>query len=163
MRGASQRGEPPRSAPHAWSVAQWGGGGSPAAPPNGTLAQAVLHVTFSWLATFNGFSSEVAKITCSIEKKSPTKSDGAERYLVVSRGTFQRALKIRSWSLETTSCVSAPQLHSSGGSSCRTDLPLSTASCAADVGLQLFRVNNFSWLPSPPQADPPAQQHLVGV
>lgn len=81
----------------------------------------------------------------------------------VSRGTFQRALKIRSWSLETTSCVSAPQLRSSGGSSCRTDPPLSTASCAALVGLQLFRVSNFSRLPGPPRADPPAQQHLVGM
>lgn len=41
----------------------------------------------------------------------------------VSRGTLQRALKIKSWSLETTLCVSAPHLRSSGGSSCRTDPP----------------------------------------
>lgn len=41
----------------------------------------------------------------------------------VSMGTFHRALKIKSSPLETTLCVSAPHLCSSGGSSCRTDSP----------------------------------------
>lgn len=88
---------------------------------NGTLAQAVLHVMFSWLATFNGCSLGVDKNTCSMEKKSPRKSNVAELHLVVSRDTFQRALKSRSLSLEKTLGMSAPHLRSSGGSSCRTD------------------------------------------
>lgn len=86
-----------------------------------------------WPATFNGCSLAVAKKTCSIEKKSSRKSDLAELNLVVSRGTFQRALKSRSLSLETTLGVSAPHLRSSGGSSCRTDCLAHCFSCCQHV------------------------------
>lgn len=61
-----------------------------AALPNGTPAQAVLHLTFSWLAMFNSCSLGVAKNTCSTEKKSPMKSDGAELYLVEILGALFR-------------------------------------------------------------------------
>lgn len=75
----------------------------------------------------------------------------------VSRGTFQRALKIKSWSLATTLCVSVPHLCSSGSSSCRTDppcplllvLPTYVFSCWESTASLGFLVNHgLTFLPS---------------
>ena len=73
----------------------------------------------------------------------------------VSRGTFQRALKIKSPSLETTLCMSAPHLCSSGGSSCRTDpcplflvLPTYVFSCSESTALGFLVQRRLTLLPS---------------
>lgn len=110
--------------PLAHGVTEEGGGSTLAAPPNGTPTKAVLHATFSRLATFEGCSLGAAKKYLFNGKEKPYEKRWSRAVRGrVPRGTFQRALKIKSWSLETTLCVSAPHLCSSGGSSCRIDPP----------------------------------------
>lgn len=122
-------------------------------PAKWHLAQALLHRTFSWLATFNGCSLGLAETTCSIEKKSPMESNGAELYLVGILGLlFRGPLRSKLVFRDNLLCVCLPSFHlcSSGGFSCRTDSPCSLLLVLPTYVFKLFSQQLLlaSWSPA---------------